>query len=122
MSDIINKIEKLDGDAIKASKKALRKTVKALQRGLTPEYVEYADRQICLNILSMDEYKSAQAVFCFVGTKDEIDTTDILKQILADGKKLLVPKCRPKEASIEKAGTSAVSNSAGIMDAFEITA
>lgn len=135
MTDIKNGI---NTDAIKAFKKALRITVKDLQRGLTPEYVEYADRQICLNILSMDEYKSAQAVFCFVGTKDEIDTTAILQQALDDGKKLLVPKCRPKNVAVSGEGegfggaktgtrtgagtsTEAVNTSAGIMDVFEIT-
>lgn len=92
---------------IAKNKKALRKTVKEKQVLLTREYTEYADKEICRNILSMDEYKNAQAVFCFVGTKDEINTELILKQVLKDGKKLLVPKCRIGEN--------------GIMDAYEIT-
>ena len=93
-------------------KKALRKTVKERQGNLTREYIEYANEQICRNILSMQEYKDAKAVFCFVGTKDEIDTTLVLEQVLADGKILLVPKCRPKAAG---------GANAGIMDAYELT-
>lgn len=88
-------------------KRALREAVKEKQALLTREYIEYADEQICRNILAMDEYKNARAVFCFVGTKTEISTKMILKQILSDGKKLLVPKCRKNEK--------------GMMDVFEIT-
>lgn len=93
-------------DIIK-SKKALRKDIKEKQRALEKEYTEQADRQICRNILDMAEYKNAKAVFCFVGTKDEIDTVPILEQVLVDGKTLLVPKCHKADINT--------------MDAYEIT-
>ena len=89
---------------IKNLKKEMRNTVRKRQAGLLREYIKYTNEKICCNILSMKEYKNAKAVFCFVGTKDEIDTTEILEEVLKDGKKLFVPKCRDK----------------GIMDALEI--
>ena len=115
------KFDEINTTDIGEIKRALRKTVKEKQALLTREYIEYANEQICRNILGMQEYENAQAVFCFVGRKNEIDTTNILKQVLSDGKKLLVPKCRPKVENIEKAGASSINNSTGIMDAFEIT-
>ena len=36
-----------------------------------------------------------QAVFCFVSMQDEPDTTAILRQALASGKRLCVPRCLP---------------------------
>ena len=91
-------------------KKTLRKIIKDKRKTLTAEYIKYADEQICRNILSMKEYQNAQAVFCFVGTKDEIDTEPILKQVLADGKKLLVPKCHIQKEDCK----------GGLMDAYRI--
>ena len=97
---------------IKNLKKKKRQAVKEKQAGLLREYIKYADEKICCNILSLPEYQNAKAVFCFIGTKDEINTKPLLEEILKSGKKLLVPKCRDASEKHENKG---------IMDAFEIT-
>lgn len=56
-------------------------------------YREAADRAIARHLLALPEYRSAEAVFCFVSAGREIDTRPILEQTLADGKMLCVPLC-----------------------------
>ncbi len=80
-------------DTIKEQKKKLRKTVKEKIAALTPEYCESADIQICGKVLALEAYQNADVVFCYVGTKNEINTTPILKDVLNRGKQLGVPKC-----------------------------
>ena len=74
-------------------KQALRASIRQLAAGLSPRYRAAADRAIAAHVLSLPEYQSAGAVFCFVGAGREIDTRPILEQALADGKTLCVPLC-----------------------------
>lgn len=64
-----------------------------MERELDPAYKKAADARIVERICTLPEYQGAETVFCFVGTAREIDTTALLKDILARGKKLLVPLC-----------------------------
>lgn len=52
-----------------------------------------ADKLIFHNLITTTEYIEAETVFCYVGTEEEIDTSFLLKHILACGKKLGVPRC-----------------------------
>ena len=74
-------------------KQQLRRTVRALERALSPGYRERSARSIAAHLLAMPEYRAARAVFCFVGTAREIDTRPILEDALAAGKTLCVPLC-----------------------------
>lgn len=89
---------------LKSEKKMLRKHILSKVKTLSKQYCEEADWKIKENVCAMDEYKSAEVIFCYVGTEREIDTKPILKQILLDGKILAVPRCVGK----------------GIMKAFRI--
>lgn len=51
--------------------------------------------RINLNALKLREYKSAQRVLCYCSFSSEVGTYGLLRQILADGKELYVPKMRP---------------------------
>lgn len=51
------------------------------------------DRAITDRLLSLDIYRAASTVFCFVGFGLEIDTGPILRDALASGKRLCVPLC-----------------------------
>ena len=87
------------------NKTELRKMIYNSYRDLTPEYKQYADDGIRANIMSLPEYNDAYTVFCFVGTKDEIDTSVLIDKMLAEGKRVCVPLCTGK----------------GIMEAKQIT-
>ena len=78
---------------LKEQKKQLRKNVKEKAATLLPEYCKSADKQILKRLTDLKVYQEAKVVFCYVGTKDEINTIPILKDILNHGKRLGVPKC-----------------------------
>lgn len=78
---------------VSEQKKQLRAKVRKMERELDPAYKKAADARIVERICTLPEYQGAETVFCFVGTSREIDTTALLKDILARGKKLLVPLC-----------------------------
>lgn len=52
-----------------------------------------ADRGISERLLTSAVFARAQCVFCYVSTPDEIDTHGILRQALAEGKTVCVPRC-----------------------------
>ena len=74
-------------------KKALRREIVTAEREMSTAEKIKADAVIMEKLLSTEEYKSAETVFCFVGTDREIDTRGILTDILAAGKRLCVPRC-----------------------------
>ena len=74
-------------------KKELRKHIKQKISELSIAYCKSADEKIRKHALSLSEYEHAEVVFCYVGTKDEINTTPMLQEILESGRKLGVPKC-----------------------------
>ena len=78
---------------VSESKKQLRALVRARERQLPEEYRSDCARRITRLVMDLPEYRQARCVFCFVGTRREIDTTALLRDILAGGKRLCVPLC-----------------------------
>ncbi len=74
-------------------KQQLRRTLRALERSLSERYRAESSQAIARHLLAMPEYQAAGTVFCFVGTRREIDTAAILEDALAAGKQLCVPLC-----------------------------
>ena len=74
-------------------KRQLRRTMRALESGLSARYKAESSRAIAAHLLAMPEYQEAGTVFCFVGTGREIDTRPILEDVLAARKRLCVPQC-----------------------------
>ena len=74
-------------------KQQLRRTIRALERQLSPRYKAESSRAIAAHLLAMPEYQAAGTVFCFVGTEREIDTRPILENALERGERLCVPLC-----------------------------
>ena len=67
-------------------KKELRRKIKEKLSFTTEKYRKEADRKITESVLELNEYKSADCVFCYVSTEKEIDTFSILQDILQSGK------------------------------------
>ena len=74
-------------------KKEIRRIIKEKLFITKEKYRKEADRKITESVLELNEYKSADCVFCYVSTEKEIDTFSILQDILQSGKHLGVPKC-----------------------------
>ena len=83
-------------DTTQLEKTALRRTLTAVERGLTAAEKQASDAAIIRHVLSAEEYRLARTVFAFVGRGREIDTMPLLRQILADRKRLCVPLCTGK--------------------------
>lgn len=86
-------------------KAALRRQLREKLALIPEDDLKQADRQIASNILSLEEFRKAGLIFCFVGVGREIDTKPVIHDALASGKRVAVPKCIGK----------------GLMEAFEIT-
>lgn len=80
-------------DDVQQKKSTLRRELAAVERGLTAAEKQASDAAIIRHVLSAEEYRLARTVFVFVGRGREIDTMPLLRQILADGKRLCVPLC-----------------------------
>ncbi|MDU3087661.1 MAG: 5-formyltetrahydrofolate cyclo-ligase [Peptoniphilus harei] len=76
-------------------KKELRKKYTKVRADV--EDKEGKDRLIRKNLRELDIYKKAKSVFVFISYRSEVDTRGIIEDILADGKKLLVPLVKGSE-------------------------
>lgn len=84
-------------EEIREAKKKLRRRMREQMRSLPADYVQAAGADIQGQILSSARYREAESIFLFVSMPKETPTDRILRQALADGKKVFVPKCSPKE-------------------------
>lgn len=83
-------------------KASLRTQMRAKTRALPTEYKVGADKSIAAYLLSLPEYQCAKTVFCFVPTAQEPNVAPVLRDALAQGKRLCVPRC------LEEAGQMAL--------------
>ena len=74
-------------------KRLLRERVRRQERALSADYLERSGRAIVAAVRTMDAYRKAECLCCFVGTGPEIDTRPLLRDALSAGKRLCVPRC-----------------------------
>ncbi len=72
-------------------KKELRKTALIRRRAMRPEKRVAESHGIYKQLRDFELYKKASCVFCYVSVEEEVQTREILNQVLADGKKLCIP-------------------------------
>ena len=82
-------------DTIQRQKDILRRELAKAERALTPAEKSASDAAILHHVVNTTVYHRARTVFAFVGRGDEIDTLPLLRRVLADGKRLCVPRCLP---------------------------
>ncbi|MGM9638956.1 MAG: 5-formyltetrahydrofolate cyclo-ligase [Butyricicoccaceae bacterium] len=78
---------------IRAQKAALRRQIRAERRALEPEMRRAWDASIQAQVLALPAYRQARTVFCFIACGGEPETRGILRDVLAAGKRLAVPRC-----------------------------
>ena len=81
-------------------KKQLRKTVSARLKALPDAYRVSASDAIQDRVLETPEYRQAQRIFLYLHMPTEPDTDRIIRQAIADGKAVYVPKCTSKTEMI----------------------
>ena len=84
-------------EEIREAKKLLRLRMREQMRSLPADYVRAAGADIQEQILSSAGYHEAERIFLFISMPKEPPTGRILRQALADGKKVYIPKCSAKE-------------------------
>lgn len=77
-------------------KSELRAQIAQQVKNLSPVYCREADAAICRWVLHSEAYREARTIFCYVGNAREIDTSEILRTALRDGKVLAAPLCTEK--------------------------
>ena len=82
--------------SILEQKKELRELIRRQVTALPATYCEKADKAIWKYVTTLPEYEQAGTIFCYVGTKLEINTVPILKTALEQGKRVGVPLCVAK--------------------------
>ena len=73
-------------------KKELRKKLKALRNNLTQDEVDVSSRLVAEKILACDAYRKAEHIMGYLAFGKELSVDGILKQALADGKRVYVPE------------------------------
>lgn len=74
-------------------KKRLRREFKKIRDSIEKSVRASESERIIKNLIETEEYKSAKTVFAYVSFGSEVETYNLLKRILADGKRLAVPLC-----------------------------
>ena len=82
-------------DAAEA-KQALRTEIRRRERALPPDYKAESSAAICRALAALPEFAAAETVLAFYGLAREIDTRGFLRETLARGKTLLLPRCEPE--------------------------
>lgn len=73
----------------------LRKEIKAKRGGMDKDTKLVYDEKIKKALLESDVYKNSKAIFIYVSMDSEINTLEIIKEVLSSGKRVAVPKVIP---------------------------
>jgi 5-formyltetrahydrofolate cyclo-ligase len=82
-------------EKLATDKMGMRRWAKDQVAAMTAAAKDDAAQAIARTLADWPGYRHARTVSCFVGNLDELDTMPILRQVIADGKTLLVPYVRP---------------------------
>ncbi|MDD2955110.1 MAG: 5-formyltetrahydrofolate cyclo-ligase [Oscillospiraceae bacterium] len=82
----------MTGD-IREFKNQLRQKHKGLRRAMTPEEKKTQDDEIRRRVQSLYQYREAPLLLCFVSTDIEVDTKELIREALKEGKRVAVPYC-----------------------------
>ena len=78
-------------------KTALRKTIRERKRAMTPAEIEEKSRILGEKFLASEAYKNAKTIYGYLPYNQEVRTVPMLRQALADGKRVAVPKVYGEE-------------------------
>ncbi|MBR7092777.1 MAG: 5-formyltetrahydrofolate cyclo-ligase [Clostridia bacterium] len=86
---------------IRPVKSALREKYKAMRLSLDSDVKQNWDEAVTRRVLSLWQYRSCEWLLIYVSTPIEVDTHALVRQALADGKKVAVPRCVPQTRDME---------------------
>jgi 5-formyltetrahydrofolate cyclo-ligase len=87
-------------DGLAAEKAALRARLKAARDALPDTDRHRYSVSICQRLMTLQAMRSAGRVFVFISSGTEIHTHDLIRQLLAEGREVAVPKIVAKTEMI----------------------
>ena len=85
---------------LKEAKAQLRAQYKEWRQQLEPSVKKQMDDCIRGRILRLSAYQKTETVLCYVSTDREIDTRALIPRMIADGKRVAVPRCAAGQPEI----------------------
>ena len=73
------------------AKKELRKRILNIRNNMTIEDVQKNSRAIMDKIINLDIYKQSKVVFIYMDFKNEVTTSRLLKHMLSEKKRAVIP-------------------------------
>ena len=89
------KLLKVYEEEFHMDKGELRKEIKLKRENIDRNTKLMADEKIRKTLLESDIYKNSKVVFIYVNMDSEVNTVEIIKELLASDKKVAVPKVIP---------------------------
>jgi 5-formyltetrahydrofolate cyclo-ligase len=86
---------------IREVKKNLRVRCRRFRERIEPEKKARMDEAIQQKLQSLPEYAAADVLLTYVSKPIEVDTSAILREALAGGKRVAVPRCLPETTGLE---------------------
>jgi len=77
---------------VKEEKAAVRRRMAALRSALSAQERSVQSGKIAENVLSWETYLAAEVVFVYASMGAEVETWGLMERMLADGKKLCLPR------------------------------
>lgn len=75
-----------------ASKDALRSSYIAARKAMTARYAPRVDGDIARHLRALPAYQAASLILAYVATHDELDTAEVIRNALEDGKRVALPR------------------------------
>ena len=82
---------------MKAYKQELRTAIRVRKQAMGPEEILRRSEALCRLVLETDAYKSAATLYGYLPFNQEVQTLPLLRQAMADGKQVALPKCFGRE-------------------------
>ena len=74
-------------------KRELRAYMRKLSAKMPEHERQARDAQICRRLLALPEYSSAQSIFIYISSGDEVSTKELVDKMLSDNKRIFAPHC-----------------------------
>lgn len=86
---------------IRPIKTELRQKYRSLRQSMPPEIKKQKDMAIADQVRRLWQYQRNAVLLIYVSTSIEVDTTEIIRRAIADGKRVAVPRCVPDTRNME---------------------
>lgn len=79
------------------SKQSLRRQIRRQRQAMSGEDVTLRSQALCSMVLLSPQYQAAKTLYAYLPFQTEVQILPLLRQALADGKQVALPKCYGRE-------------------------